>query len=185
MSKFPAFLNYISNWKTLVGLILLYLLFPVVLFKNAEEKINAFAGKEIGPIDLTFGFNPQRTLQMIEAYGDAGREYYASVETSIDLAYPVIYALLFAVMLTMIYRRLLGRQVRHLNMLPFVAMFFDFMENLAIVSMLRHYPEQSLTMATLCEIFKLCKWVTFLVILFLLIYGLVKLLFMKKPDPVL
>lgn len=179
MSKFPAFLNRISNWKTFIGLLLLYMLFPAVLFKNAEEKINALAGKELGPIDLTIGYDPQRTLRMVEEYGEEARKYYASVETSIDLAYPVVYALLFAVLLTMIYRRLLGRQVMHINMLPFVAMFFDFLENLTIVSMLRHYPEQSILMANLCEIFKLAKWIIFGIIIFLILYGLIRMIFRK------
>ena len=157
MNSLVIFLNRFSNWKTLVGLILLYAIFPAVLFKNAAEKINALAGKEIGPIDLTFGFSPHRTLQMVEAYGDAARAYYKQVELTVDIAYPIVYALMFAVMLTLIYRRLLGRPVVYLNMLPFVAMLFDFLENITIVSMLSHYPEQSMAMATLCELFKLIK----------------------------
>jgi hypothetical protein len=183
MNSLVLFLNRFSNGKTLVGLLLLYALFPVVLFKNAGEKINALAGKEIGPIDLTFGFNPQRTLQMVEDYGEAARAYYKQVELSVDIAYPVVYALMFAVMLTLIYRRLLGRPVVYLNMLPFVAMLFDFLENITIVSMLTHYPEQSRAMANLCEIFKLIKFLLFGLILFLIIYGLIKLLLQSRVDP--
>ena len=176
MSKFTNFINRISNWKTLVGLILLYILFPAVLFRNAEEEINALAGKDVGIIDLTFGFNPQRTLQMVEDYGETGRHYYAMAVLTIDSIFPVAYAFLFAVMITLIYRQLIGGPVRYLNLLPFVAMGFDFLENIAIVSMLKHYPEQSVTIATLCEIFKLFKWIVFGLFIFLVIYGLIKLL---------
>jgi hypothetical protein len=179
MASFPGFLNRISNWKTLIGLILLYMIFPLVLFKNAETKLNALAGKVIGPIDLTFGYNPKRTLQMVEEYGEAGRAYYQQVEMSIDIIYPVIYAFLFAVLITIIYRRLINGPVRHLNMLPFVAMTFDFLENFAIISLLKHYPEQSMLMANLVEIFKLLKWLMFGIIIFLVIYGLIKLLLRK------
>src|SRR5687767_5612674 len=180
MNSWTLLLNRYSNWKTLLGLVLLYLLFPLVLFKNAAEKINALAGKEIGPVDLTFGFNPQRTLQMIEDYGDAARAYYARVELSIDLAYPIVYAFLFAVILTLIYRRLLGRPVMYLNLIPFAAMIFDYLENYTIVSMLRHYPEQSRAMAIFCELFKLMKWLTFGLIIFLVFYGLAMLLFRQR-----
>ena len=173
------FLNRISNWKTLVGLILLYILFPAVLFKNAEEKINALAGKEIGPIDLKFRFNPNRTLQMVEDYGEAGRLYYKHAELIIDTAYPIVYALLFAVIITLIYRWLLHGPVHYLNLLPFVAMAFDFLENFAIISLLAHYPEQSILMATFCEIFKLLKWLFFGLILFLILFGLIKMVFRK------
>ena len=179
MNKLILFLNRFSNWKTLVGLILLYAIFPFILLKNAEEKINQLAGKEVGPIDLTFGFSPERTLQMVEDYGDAGRAYYAQVALTIDIIYPIVYALLFAVILTLIYSRLIGGPVKYLNLLPFVAMFFDYLENITIVSMLKNYPEQSEAMATLCELFKLFKWMIFALILFLIIYGLIKLIFRR------
>lgn len=180
MSSFTYFLNRIANGKTLVGLILLYAIFPAVLFKNAEEKLNALAGREIGPIDLTFGFNPQRTLQMVADYGDAGRGYYRQLEMTIDLAYPLVYAFLFSVLITLIYRRLNSAPVRHLNMVPFFAMAFDFLENFVIIQLLTHYPEQSVLMATLCEIFKLLKWLMLGLIIFLVVAGLLKLLFRRK-----
>lgn len=179
MNKLILFLNRFSNWKTLVGLVILYAIFSFILLKNAEEKINQLAGKEVGPIDLTFGFSPERTLQMVEDYGDAGRAYYSQVELTIDIIYPVVYALLFAVILTLIYSRLIGGPVQYLNVLPFVAMFFDYLENITIVSMLNNYPEQSIAMATLCELFKLFKWLIFGLILFLIIYGLIKLAFRR------
>jgi hypothetical protein len=179
MRHLVLFLNRYSNWKLLTGLVLLYVLFSVVLLGNAEKKINTLAGQEIGPIDLIFGFNPGRTLDMVEAYGDAGRAYYSEVEITIDIGYPIIYALLFAVIITLIYKKLNNQPVLYLNMLPFVAMFFDFLENLTIVSMLTHYPEQSMLMATLCEIFKLIKWLLFGLIIFVIIFGFIKMI-MKR-----
>ena len=109
-----SFLNRIANWKTLVGLIFLDVLFPAVFFRHAGEKINEYAGKITGPVDLTFGFNPGRTLQMIAEYGDEGRRYYKMVELTTDIAYPVVYALLFAVAITLIYRKLLRGPVHYL-----------------------------------------------------------------------
>ena len=58
MQKLSHFLNRISNWKTLIITFAIYLVFNLVLLKNAEEKINQLAEKN-GVIDLTMGFNPQ------------------------------------------------------------------------------------------------------------------------------
>jgi len=174
-----VFLNRISNWKTLLGLIFLEILFPAVLFKHAEEKINSLAGKEIGPIDLTFGFNPGRTLQMVADYGEAGRAYYKQAELIIDTAYPIVYSLLFAVIITLIYRSLLKGPVHYLNLVPFMALVFDYLENFAVISLLTHYPEQSVFMASLCELFKLLKWLFFGLVLFLILFGLFKLVFRR------
>ncbi|HZV70810.1 MAG TPA: hypothetical protein VFG10_14745 [Saprospiraceae bacterium] len=175
-----SFLNRISNWKTLLGLLIIYFLFPSVWFRHAGEKISQLAGKEIGPVDLTFGFNPKRTLQMIEDYGEAGRTYYRFVEMTIDIIYPIVYCTFFAVLLTMIYRSLLRGPVKYLNMVPFAAMVFDFLENISIVSMINHYPEQSIFIATLCELFKMLKWLMFGLVLFLVIFGLFKVLTRKR-----
>jgi len=90
--------------------------------------------------------------------------------------------MLFAVLLTIIYRKLIRGPVRYIHLVPFIAMFFDFFENLTIVSMLNHYPEQSYTMASLCEFFKLMKWLVFGVIIFLVIYGMIRLLLKQEKN---
>lgn len=182
MKSLILFLNRYSNWRTFVGLLLLYLIFPLILFSNAAKKIQALAGKRIGPIDTTFGFSPQKTLQMVEDYGESGRAYYMMVELTIDLAYPVVYSLLLAVAITMIYRKLLQRPVNYLNLLPFAILAFDYLENITIILLLRHYPDQSVAMATLCELFKLIKWLLFGLVLFVIFFGLIRLLLIRKES---
>jgi hypothetical protein len=94
MRSFTSFLDRIANWKTLLFLLVLYVSFPAYWLKNAEATMNRLAGKTIGPIDLTFGFNPTRTLAMVADYGPAGRAYYTSVELTTDLIYPIVYSML-------------------------------------------------------------------------------------------
>ncbi len=71
MKKLSDFLNRISNWKTLLITFAIYMVFNLVLLKNAESKINELTQKTVGVIDLTFGFNPPKTLQMIADYGSS------------------------------------------------------------------------------------------------------------------
>ena len=58
LRSFTRFLNRIASGKSLLFLALLYVIFPAYLLKHAEQKINSLAGREIGIIDLTFGFHP-------------------------------------------------------------------------------------------------------------------------------
>ncbi|MDF7821476.1 hypothetical protein P1X15_27910 [Runella sp. MFBS21] len=176
MNRLASFLNRISNWKTLLGLIIIYLPFPTFFFKNAEEKINLLAGQAIGPIDLTIGFTPKRTLQMVEAYGVRGREYYANVQMTLDVVYPLVYTLLLAVTLTLLYRKKKYVPFSYVNLLPFVVLIFDYLENGMIVLLLKSFPEQSYTVAAFCEIFKSIKWFSALTCLLLIIYGSLKIL---------
>lgn len=179
MKKFLSIFASFSNWKTLLIFLVLYVMFPAYILKNAEIKMNALAGKEVGVIDLTFGFDPQKTLDMVAAYGDAGRKYYASVEMTADIAYPFTYAVFFAIVLTLLFRR---TSLAWVAIIPFISMIFDYCENVCIVTLLNSYPALSMAWATACEIFKLIKWIAFGSIILLIIYGLILKLFSKKTK---
>lgn len=179
MKKFLSFFDRFSNWKSLVLFLVLYILFPGYILKNAEMKMNSLAGKEVGVIDLTFGFNPQKTLDMVAAYGDTGRKYYASIEMTADVAYPITYAIFFAILLTLLFRR---SSLAWVAIIPFISMLLDYCENVCIVTLLNSYPEQSMTWATACEIFKLIKWITFVTVILFILYGLILKLFSKKTK---
>ena len=179
MQKFTAFFSRISNWKTLVLFFILYAIFPAYILKNAEIKMNELAGKEVGVIDLTMGFNPEKTLDMVAAYGDEGRAYVKKIETTTDIVYPIIYAFLFAIILTLIYR---NKSLAWVAIFPFITMILDFKENFCIVTLINSYPEQSYNWATLCEVFKLLKWISFGIIILLIIFGVISKLVKKGEE---
>ena len=91
------------------------------------------------------------------------------MELTTDVMYPVVYSLLFAVILTMLFRH---RAIRWAALLPLVALVFDYLENATIVTLLTSYPTQSATVAVLCEVFKLVKWLSVGVMAGLVVYGL-------------
>jgi hypothetical protein len=175
MKKLSDFLNRISNWKTLIITLTIYMVFNLVLLKNAESKINELAQKTVGVIDLTFGFNPQKTLQMVAEYGDAGREYYADTEMTTDVLYPIVYTLLFCIILTLLFRNKPYKPFSFINLLPFGALVFDLLENLSIVTLLKSFPNSSETVAIICEIVKMLKWIAFGLVLISIFYGLIML----------
>lgn len=176
MTRLANFLDRVANWKMLILLLALYISFPAYWLKNAESTINQLAGKAIGPIDLTIGFNPGRTLRMVADYGPKARAYYAQTELTVDVAYPLIYSLLFAVILTLLFRRKSYKPVAWVTLLPFVSLLFDYLENAVIVSLLTTYPTQSTALAVLCEVAKLAKWLSFGLTAVLILYGLFRLI---------
>jgi len=169
MKTLSAFLNRIASWKSLLIFLFIYMLFPGYFLKNAENKIVSLSGKPVGIIDLTFGFNPQKTLMMVGEYGDDARSYYARTELTTDILYPMVYAFLFGIILALLYS---GSPRSWVNTLPFVCLLFDYLENITIVILLTTFPQQSLTIATLCEFFKLLKWLVFGAIILLILLGL-------------
>ena len=174
MNSFSVFLIKNAHWKSLLFFIILYILFPAYLLKNAENKINSLSANKVGVIDLTWGYDPPKTLQMIANYSPEGRSYYATTEMTIDIVYPIVYAFLFGIILTMLYQHTTWKWV---HLLPFVMMLFDFMENISIIYLLKTFPLQSQLFATICEICKLLKWISFVILILILIIGLLRLLF--------
>lgn len=169
MFPISNYLQRLSNSKFLFLFLLVFCSFPLYFFQNARDKLNELSGKSIDAIDITFGFNPQNTLYLVDAYGDAARAYYAQSVLTTDVAFPMVSAFFFGIMLTMLFR---GQSLVRTQLLPFISMIFDYAENTCIVSLLYSYPQQSIYLATLCEIFKMLKWLTLAAVLILMIYGL-------------
>ena len=169
MKTLSTFLNRIAGWKSLVLFLAIYILFAGYILKNTESRIIELTGKSVGIIDLTFGFNPQKTLMMVAEYGDAARSYYAWTEMTTDMVYPFVYAFLFGVILTLLYRE---SPYAWVSLVPFICLLLDYLENINIVILLTTYPRQSITIAILAEIFKLMKWLAFGSVILLMIFGL-------------
>jgi hypothetical protein len=175
MQTLSNFLNRYSNWKTLSFALVFYLICAVVWLKNAETTINELAQKTVGIIDITLGFNPQKTLAMVREYGEAARAYYARTEMTLDVLYPIVYTSLFCIVLTLLFRNKSYKPFKHVNLLPFVVMIFDFLENITIVILLKSFPNTSETVAIFCEIFKMGKWLSLGVMMVFVFYGLLRL----------
>lgn len=179
MKTLIEFLQRIAGWKSLIVALAVYIVFPAYFLKNAETRIHELAGKKIPIIDLSFGFKPQSTLDLVAGYGDAGRAFYAAIEMSTDLVYPIAYAFLFGIILAMLYRKEVYAWV---CLLPFGMLLFDYGENISIIYLLKTYPQQSWAMAAFCELFKMMKWLTFGVIFLLVLYGVATRLFRKGRE---
>lgn len=176
------FLRSIAGWKTFLLLLVLYLFLSGFLLKNAEMKVNHLAGKNIGVIDLTIGFDIDRTLVMVKEYGAEARRQYLLTTATLDVAYPIVYACLFSITLILLYREKLQSWMLSIVWLN---MLLDLLENITIILMLSSFPDQSRSIAAACEVFKLLKWVSLALIGVLVIIGLfsmvIKLLKLKTP----
>jgi hypothetical protein len=170
MNRLSHFIDRIANWKSFLVFLALYALFSGYILKNAEDKINALAGKSVGVIDLTFGYNPTGTLTMVADYGGPARAFYAWTEMTTDLLYPIVYAFMLGIALALLYR---STPYGWFCLIPFICLLFDYLENIAIVILLKTFPQQSTSVAILCEIFKLTKWIIFGAIILLVMIGVV------------
>jgi hypothetical protein len=178
MKNLSHFFNQNANWKNLLAVLAIYMAFPIYFLKNAESKINELAGKPVGIIDITVGYNPKKTLDMVANYGNA-RSFYAQTEMTTDFVYPIVYSILFGIILTLLFRNKSYKPFEYVNLLPLGAMFFDFLENAHIVYLLKTFPEQSIVAVNFIEIFKMMKWLVFGFMMLIILYGLIRLILTK------
>ena len=179
MSAFIAFLYRLASWRSLVVVTVLYLAFPIYFLKNAEERINALSGKKVSIIDLTMDYDTERTRQYLADYTPEARAYYAQVEATVDVAYPLVYAFLFAIILALLFRTRRFGVPAWVVLVPFAALLFDYTENLFIYQLLTQYPDFSEGLLIGCEVAKALKWGGILVIIGLIVYGIVRQLPVK------
>jgi len=145
-------MNRIARPALLMVLIALYLVFVLVLFP-------AFAGDgEVAPLDLKFSYSAEEAYQQIESYGPEIRHSYAISASTLDVAYPLTYSLMFSVWLTLLLKSN-SKPSCMIRMLPFVVLVFDLLENSGIVVMLLNFPERLDRVATATSMATSFKWV--------------------------
>lgn len=161
------------------------MLFNAVILPDQQAKIEAASGGT-GPIDLQLFYTPEKVYSMIEAYGEAGRAMYRTVELTVDIIYPIVYTLFFALFVTWLFQRgfAADSRMQKWNVVPLGAWLFDLLENIGIVTMLSIYPSTPAALAWLTALFTLVKWLFAGATILLILTGLAMALKngFKKQD---
>jgi hypothetical protein len=124
LNKIVIFFNRFSNWKTLVLFFGLYVFFNAYVLSKSESKINSLSKKEAGVVDLTFGYNPERTIEMISDYSAEAKDYCINTALFTDTIYILVYVFFFVILLTLLFK---SSSLKRVSLLPFVIMMFDFL----------------------------------------------------------
>ena len=150
--------KFARGWLIFV-LFLLQVMFMIFIMPLSASLMRFDSGGP-GPIDLLFFYTPAKAYSMVEAYGQYGRIFYRNTELTLDLIYPIIYTLLFGLLLSWLFRRGFSSQspIQRWNVLPLGGWLFDLLENLGIVGMLSLYPAQPSALGWATALFTLVKW---------------------------
>jgi hypothetical protein len=143
LNKLSGFLHRISNGRFLALLAIVFVVMNLFLALSPSSPINALRRYADGSIlDMEFNFSPDRAYDVLSAYGDTGRQYYASVFSILDLITPVVMNIFLAALLSIISRQVFApySHLQAVNLLPLGALVADYLENLGIVLLIRFYP---------------------------------------------
>ena len=97
---------------------------------------------------------------MAQSYGEDGRSAYILMRFTFDLVFPIAYLCFLAFSATMLLKNLpQDSKLRILNILPFFAAFFDFLENTLAAVFMGAYPQSSNAVAQILPYASALKWV--------------------------
>ena len=147
-------LNLLATKRNILILLAIWIVIQVILI-SADNFIKAESSGQ-GVLDLAFGFSAETAYsEHLDKYSEAARSLYLKVEC-LDLLYPICYGLLFSCLISLGFS---NTKWHSLNLLPIITIFFDYLENIGIFSMLLSYPEKLVFMATWASVFSAIKWI--------------------------
>lgn len=130
-------------------------------------------------LDLQFGFSPEFAYTILAGYDEYGRHGIMVFTGIVDNLYPLVYGSLLALLISKFIRNAdaLNSSCQIINLLPFIAVLFDFMENTGILIMIQYYQGQMIPIARVTSVAGMFKWIflgfSVLILLFFLIKSLI------------
>ena len=137
-----SILAKVSNWRFILPLLVLTLIFPVFLFPNFQDRMTKSAGEEIIPLDSRFSYSYDEVMNAFDKLGAEGRSAYRFVIARIDNFFALFYGPLFILILAWLLKRLAGKDSSwvFLALFPVIGILFEYMENFNTLALLDSYP---------------------------------------------
>ncbi|MGS2721701.1 hypothetical protein [Paraglaciecola aestuariivivens] len=152
MQRIRAWFFKVTNIPLILAMCVIYLFFPLYLLPGI---INT---GELGPLDLRFWYNHEILYSLFIGYGETLRFRYIVGLISADLAYPIFYGTLLALLIAWLIKNLPHYQPSYVIFLPFMVVFFDLFENTLLIYLLLEYPVKHLFVADLAGFVTATKW---------------------------
>ncbi|MBV1758311.1 MAG: hypothetical protein KMY55_10785 [Dethiosulfatibacter sp.] len=171
VNDFSEWMNRKYKTTYLVISLIIFTLFMIAVLPNVSETTKEITGTNISP-DTSFFYTSQKLYDIAESYGEAGRAYYIRSRFSFDIVWPIVYLFFLVTMMTFLFNS-------SLHLIPFLGVFFDFLENLGASYVMFRYPLDTGFIATITPIFTLLKWIFIYISFGLILAGLVRLIYCK------
>jgi hypothetical protein len=158
-TRLSILLYHLSRGWVVVAALLIFITFTALVAPGQAALAESYAG-DTGSPDLSVFYTVEQLYHMAETYGEHGRAAYVRARFTFDLAFPVIYALSLVTALGWLSRRAFnaGSLWQRANLVPILAMLFDYGENVSASLVMARYPERTPPVDWLATEFTLLKW---------------------------
>jgi hypothetical protein len=128
------------------------------------------------------GYSQTYAGELLWAIGPTGREAYLKRQLPIDFIYPGLFAVTYTLMLVWIFKKSFNAKSKIflLALVPTVAGFFDYLENLCIILMIKSFPTLNPNLVNVSSTFSIIKSAFTIAFYILLLYGLLLFCIKRK-----
>jgi len=148
-----------STGKTVLLLFLLTNVVYVIMVAITIPRVANFAnGMKLLDM-LPAGYNLEYVQELFTALGEEGRHFYLSVQLPIDMIYPLLFAISFCLLLAWLLQKINKQHGRlfYLCYLPLIAGAADYLENIGIITLLKHFPDITQQAVQITSLFSVLK----------------------------
>ena len=142
----------VSITAVFVGYLLLVMMGKGAGFEVADSNIRS--------LGTSFGFDQADVIAFLSMRSDQMITAYITFNQVWDVLFGVIYGLMYAVLLSLLFKPL-SDKVGRLNLVPFLQVVFDWLENYQLALLAKQYLSDgviSASSANLASIFSMLKW---------------------------
>nr|WP_320014866.1 hypothetical protein [uncultured Desulfobacter sp.] len=158
-TKISQYLCRISTAPVLFVSFLILLIFVFFIVPDMAQIMDVISSG-LGSPDRLFYYDAEKLLTFAKAYGNDGRHAYVRTRISHDIAWPLVYAGFFCLVISYANTISIPRNSRfqRLNLIPLVPLFFDALENLIISIVMLSFPKTWPLLNRLAGITTAAKW---------------------------
>ena len=157
----------LSNWirerstgKLALIALVIFLVFTATVLPAQSKKSEAYSSG-VGSVDLRLWYTAEEVYEIADAYGEAGRQAYIQSAFTFDVIWPIVYLAFLTTAISYIFGRVFSpdSKLQLLNLLPVLAVFFDFIENDLASFIFFKFPVQQPFLSQMLPVATLLKWV--------------------------
>ncbi|MEQ1587453.1 MAG: hypothetical protein ABL895_16330 [Cyclobacteriaceae bacterium] len=107
---------------------------------------------------MPMGYDADYVNTLLNTLGEEGRQTYLVKQIPIDLIYPFLFGVSYCLVIAYFLNKI-GKleSLFYLCLLPVVAGFFDYLENVGIIALLNTYPDISARLIQVTSVFSIAK----------------------------
>lgn len=153
-----VFLKNLNGRKVLILFILTNIVYTIMLTVTIPEVVSFAGGMKLLDMMPT-GYTHQYVNTLSDALGAAGRHAYLFIQIPVDMVYPFFFGVSYSLVLAYLLNKInkLNGNLFYLCYLPLFAALFDYFENLGIIFMLKSFPDNSVLLSHITNVFSILK----------------------------